>query len=128
MNFAAATRILAALTARNGLMEDVPCETETTAVLTCLDTKGDDDCLPCLFDAIFQIDEDATCEDIANSSFCADITNCATNVCDADCGPQWTAAGECLEKYAAENVDQSEVCDGLCETEVEGAFLMMAQF
>ena len=126
MNFAAATRIIAALTARNDVMEDVPCEAETTAVLSCLDEKGDVDCLPCLLDAIFQIDEDATCQDIANSSFCADITTCATDICDADCGPQWTTAGECLDKYAAENVDTSEVCEGLCETDVLGAAFMIA--
>lgn len=126
MNFAAATRILAALTARSGQTDDVPCETETTAVLNCLDTQGDDDCLPCLLDAIFQIDEDATCEEIASSTFCADINTCATDICDTDCGPQWEAAGTCLDQYAAENVDPSETCEGLCETFDVGAVFTIA--
>ena len=93
--------------------DDLPCTAEVEKFFECLGEK----CIQCFIDIILDLEEDTTCQELKNSSFCADIMLCVSGSCSKnDC----TAPALDLEQCAAENYPPAEdapepECPGLCE-------------
>eukprot|EP01083_Nonionella_stella_P066219 174178_1 len=93
--------------------DDLPCTTEVEKLFECLG----EECIQCFVDIILDLEEDTTCQELENSSFCADIMLCVSGSCSTnDC----TAPALDLEDCAAENYPPAEdapepECPGLCE-------------
>jgi hypothetical protein len=113
-NLAVATQVLTALISQVSQYNDgvLPCATEGGAILTCLEQNQDSDCLSCIYDAAhLPTEEGVTCEQIAASNFCSDLTTCIVSTCRADCSAEWQAWGFCMDAWAvAANVDPAEEC------------------
>eukprot|EP00956_Cyclotella_meneghiniana_P021980 scaffold40799_cov31-Cyclotella_meneghiniana.AAC.8 len=112
MNFIAAELIIYA--AVFGADKDTPCVPEYTHVLQCLFSIGNDACFTCIIDAVHQeVQDNTTFSALVDSNFCGELRNCAVDVCDIRCGPEWSTLYTCAEEWAEKYAEDAEICPGL---------------
>ena len=54
-----------------------------------------------------------TFPDLVDSNFCGELRNCAVDVCDKRCSPEWSTLYTCAEDWADKHAEDAEICPGL---------------
>ncbi len=117
MNFALGTHLSAALASigtqdavypaggiRSALQQprlgDDPCQAENEAFDKCIEVSepNEDDvyeCIGCVFVAMLQLAGVETCDDVKETTFCADMHKCSTEHCFDECVDEFKAVQAC---------------------------------
>ena len=60
-----------------------------------------------------EVQDNTTFSALVDSNFCGELRNCAIDVCDIRCGPEWRTLYTCAEEWAEKYAEDAEICPGL---------------
>lgn len=96
--------------------EDIACYDEFVALVDCLGAK----CVDCVISLVEDLEEDVTCQELEDSTFCGDMMTCVVSHCIDDskapdyCMTEGEALDDCAEAEYPDEYDDDEDCPDLC--------------